>query len=218
LGLTFNRERDLVLAFATPLAHIMVEEEAALSPALKRAILERAAADPGQVRSNVGGWHSKDDLLSWPEPEVLALRRNLEQAVNHMTALATRTPRFEASYRFAAWANVCRQGNYHKPHNHPDYHWSGVYYVETGGSDPERPHSGTFEVQDPRPFTEMVSLPGNPYGRTMVLKPEPGLLFLFPSWLYHWVNPFTGTGERISIAFNARLMSFRRIDAPTGRA
>ena len=29
-----------------------------------------------------------------------------------------------------------------------------------------------------------------------------GLLLMFPSWLNHFVNPFMGGGERISIAFN----------------
>ena len=31
---------------------------------------------------------------------------------------------------------------------------------------------------------------------------RPGLLFLFPSWLYHQVRPYRGTELRISIAFN----------------
>ena len=32
--------------------------------------------------------------------------------------------------------------------------------------------------------------------------PKPGQVLLFPSWLHHYVNPFRGKGERISIAFN----------------
>ena len=39
----------------------------------------------------------------------------------------------------------------------------------------------------------------------LVLDPKPGLMVIFPSWLYHYVNPFHGAGERISIAFNINL-------------
>jgi uncharacterized protein (TIGR02466 family) len=212
VALHFDRTRDLAMTFATPVAQMRLDDASALNPALRGIILERAAAEAGQRRSNVGGWQSEGNLMAWPHPEIATLQRYLEQAVNHMTAAATRQSTFEARYRFTGWANVCRRGDYHKLHNHPDHHWSGVYYVAAGGADPERPQSGTFEIQDPRPFTEMVVLPGNPYGRTIALKPEAGLMLLFPSWLYHWVNPFTGDGERISIAFNARLVSFRPLE------
>ena len=30
-------------------------------------------------------------------------------------------------------------------------------------------------------------------------------MVVWPSWLLHWVNPYYGEGERISIAFNARI-------------
>jgi hypothetical protein len=35
-----------------------------------------------------------------------------------------------------------------------------------------------------------------------VLKPEPGLLVLFPSWLWHGTRPFHGNGTRLTIAFD----------------
>ena len=50
----------------------------------------------------------------------------------------------------------------------------------------------------------MTATPGNPFGQTVSVPPRPGLMVLFPSWLYHWVNPFYGEGERISVAFNVR--------------
>jgi hypothetical protein len=35
-----------------------------------------------------------------------------------------------------------------------------------------------------------------------LIDPIPGVMVLFPSWLQHFVHPFFGKGERISIAFN----------------
>ena len=37
----------------------------------------------------------------------------------------------------------------------------------------------------------------------LIVAPEPGMLVMFPSWLEHWVTPYRGKGQRISVAFNA---------------
>ena len=36
----------------------------------------------------------------------------------------------------------------------------------------------------------------------VTLRPEAGVLFVFPSFLYHGVHPYQGNSPRISIAFN----------------
>jgi hypothetical protein len=35
--------------------------------------------------------------------------------------------------------------------------------------------------------------------------PVAGMVLVFPNWLFHFVNPFQGIGERISISFNVSL-------------
>ena len=37
-------------------------------------------------------------------------------------------------------------------------------------------------------------------------------MFAFPAWLRHGVSPYLGDGERISIAFNVRIDTFRPED------
>jgi uncharacterized protein (TIGR02466 family) len=102
----------------------------------------------------------------------------------------------EITCRFygGCWANVLRDGGYNKIHNHAGAVWSGSYYVGVGEPDAEPQYNGWIEFQDPRP--------ANIHGGKERIKPEPGLLLMFPSWLNHYVNPFHGKGERISIAFN----------------
>ena len=56
------------------------------------------------------------------------------------------------------------------------------------------PGNGNFEFMDPRG--------GNVHGGKEIVRPEPGLLMVFPAWLNHYVNPYHGDGERISIAWN----------------
>ena len=212
MTLDFEQRRDVLMAFATPIAQIKVSAAAEINPGLRRTILEREASSPGQARSNVGGWHSADDFLTWPVPEVAELNRAIELAVQHMSAIATQSRRVEIAQTLRGWANVCRAGGYHVLHNHATYHWSGVYYVAAGTQVPEQARSGVIEMQDPRGFTEMSGTPGNPFGRTLAVTPVDGILLVFPSWLYHWVNPYEGEGERISIAFNARVTSFKVLE------
>ena len=45
--------------------------------------------------------------------------------------------------------------------------------------------------------------PGNAVAIKRSIQPKPGQVAIFPGWLCHYVNPFRGLGERISIAFNA---------------
>ena len=43
----------------------------------------------------------------------------------------------------------------------------------------------------------------DPYGDPLRVRPQAGLLVLFPSWLYHWVHPYVGETPRIAVSFNA---------------
>jgi hypothetical protein len=161
MALDFNAQRDVLMAFTTPLAQVRVREAAEINPGLKRAILEREAAAPSQSRSNVGGWHSRDDLLSWGGEEIAVLDQSIREAAGQMMALLAHPRRCELEQELAA----C-----------------------------------------------------NPFGRTIAIPPETGRMVVFPSWLYHWVNPYQGTGERISIAFNSRVTKYRVLDAGSGGA
>jgi hypothetical protein len=34
------------------------------------------------------------------------------------------------------------------------------------------------------------------------VRPQAGLIVIFPSWLYHWVHPYAGHTPRIAVSFN----------------
>lgn len=214
MALNFNPQRDLKMAFTTPLAQFRLSEAAEINPGLKRLILEREAVEPSQSHSNVGGWRSRADLLTWGGNEIAVLDRSFREAAGRMTALINHPRRCELDQELVAWANVCRTGHYNALHNHPNHHWSGVYYVEAGVAAPDWPRSGVLELQDPRGGVEMAGTPGDPFGRTIAITAAAGMMVVFPSWLYHWVHPYHGEGERISIAFNSRITKYKVLDAP----
>jgi uncharacterized protein (TIGR02466 family) len=208
---SMTMEKSVSLAFPTPIGRYRLpnSEAAAMNDELQRIILERERGEESQEHANAGGWHSQRDLPEWDDPVVGRLRTHLLEAVEH-TARAAMSVTRRADGRaievgaltIKAWANISRRGNYHRIHNHPRACWSGVYYVAVGTDAPGYPLSGLLELMDPRPFTEMVGTPGEPFGQKLAIAPEAGTIIVFPSWIYHFVNPYHGDGERISIAFN----------------
>jgi hypothetical protein len=77
-----------------------------------------------------------------------------------------------------------------------------VYYVDAGSIAADRSLSGVLEFLDPRAGVEAVTAPGDPYGEPVRVRPEAGLIVIFPSWLYHWVHPYVGHTPRIAVSFN----------------
>jgi uncharacterized protein (TIGR02466 family) len=197
-------ECQVALAYPTPIGRFQIPDAGYVNRELRRLILEKEAVEPTDDYSNVGGWHSRQDLWEWPAPAIATLKGWIMDAVKHMIAVATDGATPVGMIAVHAWANVSRRGHYHRVHNHPASAWSGVYYVDTGAEAPGQRLSGVLELCDPRPFTEMVASPGNKFGQRVIFRPEAGMMVVFPSWLYHFVNPYFGDGERISIAFNVQ--------------
>jgi uncharacterized protein (TIGR02466 family) len=82
-------------------------------------------------------------------------------------------------------------------HIHEESWLSGAYYVELP---PALGNDGTAGwIEFGRPHR---GLPDPPADAVRCLRPEVGLLLLFPSYLYHRTLPFDGGGERISISFD----------------
>ena len=203
-------QKTVALMFSTPIGEFRIPDTGTTDRELKELILAKEQTQASEIYANAGGWHSKSDLLEWPHPSVKALRGWIIEAVNGMISATLqmmksagmRTTVQGGMLQAKAWANVCRYGHYHRAHNHPNAVWSGVYYVDPGLDAPDHPLSGQLELPDPRPYANMVSTPGDPFGQKALITPEAGLMVVFPSWLYHFVHPYSADGTRISVAFN----------------
>jgi len=196
-------ELEITPAFPTLIGRFQVPDAGAMNRDLRALILEEEATYASLGRSNIGGWHSNTDLLSRRDPAVSALATWLTWTLRRIVAASAGADRFQGALSISAWATLCRAGAYHAPHSHPDSAWSGVYYVDPGADNPGRPLGGVLEFLDPRAGVEAVTAPGDPYGEPFRVRPQAGLLVVFPSWLYHWVHPYEGEAPRIAISFNA---------------
>jgi uncharacterized protein (TIGR02466 family) len=99
------------------------------------------------------------------------------------------------------WVNILKPGAAHSGHIHPHSVISGTVYVATP------PGASALKLEDPRLPLMMAAPPrrsdASETARSFVyLKPEPGTVFLWESWLRHEVPANTAKAERISISFN----------------
>ncbi len=220
MALNIQLNNGVILGFPTPLLRHAVEDAENINPALRKAVLERAKKSPGETRHNVGAWRSGDDLLSWPVKEMAPIKLMINKAVAQLTQLTMGLSgkSVKGEINASAWATVCRKGDYVKPHIHPLSTWSGVYFVSGENEVEGHPDSGVLEFLDPRTGTDQLQTPGNPFGVTFKVKPVPGIMIVHPGWLPHFVNPYYGSGERITIGFNTFIKGVTISEAKGGTA
>ncbi len=200
---------DILLSFSTPVLARLHPDYQTINPFLIEAILGRERDCASISKSNVGSWHSPSDFLQWDCAEIASVVEFFSRSVKTLNDYAVGPEKQSGDMDASAWANVSRAGHYHQPHHHPDSDWSAVYYVDDGmrtGDEPDE-LSGRIEIMDPRTGVSMLNTPGQPFLGNLQFRPQPGLIVIFPSWLTHYVHPHAGTGERISIAFNAKMVN-----------
>lgn len=198
--------------FATPVAAVELPDATARNAELRRLILDHRAANPSVQASNAGGWHSDRAFADWGGPRAAEVLAAARQVANRMTADRHGQP-VAPHWVAQAWANVNGPGDANICHYHPGSFWSGTYYVDDGGCAEDPSLGGEFEMIDPRgpgpgmyaPGLKFAGEDGASVGSGETIRPRPGLLFLFPSWLFHQVRPYRGQALRISIAFNLGL-------------
>jgi uncharacterized protein (TIGR02466 family) len=195
--------------FATPVAAVMLRDAAARNAELEDVILQHRAQHPTIDASNIGGWHSSRDFGQWGGKRAAELLAFARDAATQLT-----TDREGRSVRpdwlAEAWANINEAGGSNACHYHPGSFWSGSYYVNDGGCADDPALGGEFEIFDPRGPAPMMHAPllkyggedGLSAGSAETIRPRPGLMLLFPSYLLHAVRPYRGTALRISVAFN----------------
>tara|TARA_R100001126_G_C4886508_1_gene182797 strand:+ start:2775 stop:3386 length:612 start_codon:yes stop_codon:yes gene_type:complete len=110
------------------------------------------------------------------------------------------------------WFNINNYKDFNKSHTHPRSLISGVFYVKTplvDSDDYEQSKlKGMLTFENPQEDIEHYYPWAHRGGQNAFVTDEFSFppfdngLFLFPSWVKHYVNPNMSKEERISIAFN----------------
>ena len=158
--------------------------------------------DPlGIIKSNFKGWHSKNfDLKNDPPRKFIEnIKNNINLAIDDMGWDLT-----DQSVNIKSiWAIINEKNAWNQKHHHSNSDLSAAYYVSA------HENCGDIVFYDPRPapvHNHPISRTPNKLNATVnSIKPEPGMLVLFPSYLEHSVNPNLSDKKRIVISFNISL-------------
>jgi tetratricopeptide (TPR) repeat protein len=149
-----------------------------------------------------GGTQTRWNLFDRIEPELARLRDAIDRALaDHLANLPARDDAHpllrHRSRRMRigpSWSVRFLDAGHHVPHFHPKGLISSACYIRVPPPH-GAPHEGWLEIGRP-PADLLLDLEP-----IQLIKPEPGKLILFPSYLYHGTRPFSA-GERLSVAFD----------------
>lgn len=147
------------------------------------------------------GSQTTTELRRLPAPAVKAFFEAIAGPIGEHLAWLGRgddpvRSRNTGAFRFAGtWSVRLRPAGFHADHVHPRGWLSSAFYVDVPGA-VETGRQGWLKLGEP-------GMPTQPaLGPEHFVQPQPGLLVLFPSYLWHGTVPFEGDKTRLSIAFD----------------
>lgn len=150
--------------------------------------------------------HTNSGMLAADHEGFAELKSKVLEKVNIIHQKLGLSPEYEQEiWRY--WVNLDKAHAAMEPHCHPDGFFSAVYYPSADGESTLRIMNPVREI----PIVvkrEFVSQANKYWSQGCRVQPATGLLVIFPSWLYHYIENenFKNEGDRISIAFDTRVV------------
>ena len=156
--------------------------------------------DKGRTVSNAHGWQSNDIDFGHNCGYHLPYTSHLKHIIGEMVNTIGDRFNFYPLKLSNMWFNVNYPGCYNISHVHPGSVFSGVFYINC----PQ--NSGNLLLHRDVRFMDYMhgsfkeEVPAT--ASTWSLKPKPGHLVVFPSYLLHSVTTNLSNSDRISLSFN----------------
>lgn len=148
------------------------------------------------------GTQTSADLLRSRDPAIGGFRTAIDGAIRrYVEALGEGDDPFRArrrtGYRLKGmWSVKLEPGGFHVDHVHPLGWISSACYIALPDGIDEQGREGWIKFGEPGIPTDPRLAAGH------FVRPEPGMLVLFPSYMWHGTVPFTAGGSRLTIAFD----------------
>jgi len=158
--------------------------------------------DKGRTISNKGGYQSNSIDLS--DQRLQELKFNIERRLSNLAKKIGMKDGLTHEVE-EMWLNVNTAWNFNVPHYHDSKFFSGVFYItesngyfvlkETDGLRSVKLDDNLIQDKNSRYLVD-----------NWLIEPEVNKLIIFPCWMMHYVLPFNSEGERVSLAFNAKIV------------
>jgi len=196
------------LLFSAPLQIFKVPSATTLNVGLFEDVKRWCRQPNDGYRSSYGGRRSYEDIFSDPSPNVQQLLPYVQLCITHylethLASMIKLSDEADFDIDVTPWAYYLTQGDFMKPHLHPDGFITGVYYVHVPKG--KERDEGALIMMAPDTGRSLLPHPST-VADSVTYRPEEGELIIFPSYVPHYVNPFD-SGERAVIAFDIKLNS-----------
>lgn len=163
-------------------------------------------SDVGVEKSNANGWQSNNLKLYDNHKDFSQLLSSLHYcARDYFFSVGVDCEQWQP-FLNGVWANINEKYSYNHKHLHTGF-CSGVYYIKADGDE------GNIRFCHPSPAKQMSWI--KPYFREpnhetnaseWYFTPEENTLYVFPSWLEHYVEMNYTSKNRISLSFNINII------------
>jgi uncharacterized protein (TIGR02466 family) len=159
--------------------------------------------DKGRVVSNVGGWQSKE--LFFNDVKNTPLKKYFECIDPIVKECLLELGSNEDLIIDRAWVNINKKGDSNGNHTHSHSILSGVFYLSDNNS--KIIFNKTADINSYS--QELINSNNSTYLSFLSAEyaPVKNSLLIFPSWLNHSAEKNDNNYDRISIAFNTKLLS-----------
>ena len=192
---------DLVRAFPVPILSTMHEYYHMFRDDLIAHIYETRDKEESVQKSNNGGWQSPPTKLP-------------EKFIEHIFGCATEILEQLLTEEYTCqagnmWYNINPPGTSNDRHTHPGCDLAGIFYVKVPDGD-----VGELEFENPSNYPQFNLLMSmddklkeeHRMSHSLWFKPKEGALVIFPSHILHRVMTNNTNEDRISIAWNMRII------------
>ena len=197
-----SRITNLNLFFSTPVWTSKIENYSVINTEILQYIKKLESEDSeGIQKSNLKGWHSPDFDLK--NNEVTNYVNKIGPSLNEALLDMGWDLKNQQIQIQSMWSIINRSDAANSRHIHGNSFISAAYYLKAPKN------CGDIVFHDPRSeptfFHPKVEKPNKLNTNVVKIKPEEGLLILFPSYIYHSVESNKSNEERVVISFNINL-------------
>ena len=187
--------------FPEPIFKFKFEEAKSFNEKLSEYIYGLQKDDPeGTIKSNKGGWHSKNFKLNDKNSIQFKFALELQKYISKtFQTLGWKTENQNIRVK-EIWAIINKKNDFNVVHTHPNSFLSAAYYVKAPKN------CGKFQVENPniakRHFSPEIANKNEFNAQVAGLEINEGDLLIFPGYLPHKVAKNESEEDRIVISFN----------------